>query len=228
MNLDAGYNMIGTQFVQVGGDAKALSEVATLDSEMSGFDDGGSFATEMKVWKNGNYTTYGWSGSSGTDVLGDPALDNKWLNDELEEDVEASLAAEDAVWIKAEKAGTVLISGEVPTNNTVTVPLSIGYNMVANPYPKTVSVSDFGVLSSNMEGFDDGGSFATEMKVWKNGNYTTYGWSGFSGTDILGDSSLDNKWLNDELEIETEAVVDFGHGVWIKAASAGSITFTAE
>ena len=225
--LDPGYNMIGMQFVEVGsGDAKALADAATLDSSMAGFDEDGFYATELMVWKNGNYTTFGWSGSSGTDVLGDDSLDNKWLDKDLEETAD-ELAAEDAVWIKAEKVGTVTVCGQVPSEDTVTVPLSAGYNMVANPYPKTVKVADFGVLSANMAGFDEDGFYATELMVWKNGNYTTYGWSGSSGTDVLGDPSLDNKWLDKDLE-ETNDTVDFGHGVWIKAASAGSITFSAE
>ena len=225
--LDPGYNMIGMQFVEVGsGDAKALADAATLDSSMAGFDDEGTYATELKVWKNGNYTTFGWSGTSGTDVLDDSTFDNKWLNGDLEETAD-ELAAEDAVWIKAEKAGTVTVCGQVPSESSVTVPLVAGYNMVANPYPKTVKVADFGVLSANLAGFDDEGTYATELKVWKNGNYTTFGWSGTSGSDVLGDPSLDNKWLNGDLE-ETDDTVDFGHGVWIKAASAGSITFSAE
>ena len=227
MNLDAGWNMIGTQFVQVGGGAKALSDAMILDSSMAGFDDEGTYANELKVWKDNNYTTYGWSGSSGTDVLEDSSLDNKWLNGDLEEVPEAELAAEDAVWIKAATAGTVLVNGEVPSEDTVTVPLSIGWNMVCNPYPGTKSVTTFGILSSDMAGFDEEGTFITEMKVWINGNYTTYGWSGSSGTDVLEDSSLDNKWLNGDLE-ETEGTVDYGHGVWIKAASTGSITFSAK
>ena len=228
VSLDAGYNMIGMQFVEVGSaDAKALSTAATLDSSMAGFDEDGNYATELKVWKNGNYTTYGWSGDSGTEYLEDETLDSKWLNLDYEEDPEASLDAPDAVWIKAATAGTVTVCGQVPAENSVTVPLAVGYNMVANPYPKTVKVADFGVLSANMAGFDEDGNYATELKVWKNGNYTTYGWSGTSGTEYLEDPSLDNKWLNLDYE-ETDDTVDFGHGVWIKAASAGSITFTAE
>ncbi|MBQ6247349.1 MAG: hypothetical protein IJK04_10820 [Kiritimatiellae bacterium] len=225
--LDPGYNMIGVQFVDVGtGEAKSLTTVAALDSTMDGFDEEGTFATQLKVWRNGDYTTYGWSGTSGTDVLDDSSLDNKWLNRDLEEDTTASLDAQDAVWIKAGSSGTILVSGQVPTNDVV-VPLAAGYNMVANPFPKTVKVSDFGMLSSNMEGFDEEGTFATQLKVWKDGDYTTYGWSGTSGTDVLDDPSLDNKWLNRDLE-ETNDTVDFGHGVWIKAGSSGTITFSAK
>ncbi len=229
INLDAGWNMIGVQFVEVGtGAAKALTDAMLLDASMSGFDEDGNYATVLKVWKNNNYTTYGWSGTSGTTVLEDSSYDNKWLNDQTEIDDTASLAAEDAVWIKAEKAGTVLVAGEVPTNTVVTIPLVVGWNMIANPFPKSVKVSTFGVLSANMEGFDEDGNYATVLKVWKNNNYTTFGWSGTSGTKILEDPSYDNKWLNDQTEIDDEATVDFGHGVWIKAASAGTITFTAE
>ena len=119
------------------------------------------------------------------------------------------------------------MSGEVPSEGTVTVPLSVGYNMVCNPYPRTVKASDFGVLSSDMAGFDEDGNYATKMMIWKDGNYTTLGWSGTSGTEYLEDSSLDNKWLNLDYE-ETEDTVDYGHGVWIKAGSSGSITFSAE
>ena len=226
MNLDAGYNMIGVQFTEVGtAAAKDLTTVGELASTMDGFDENGDFATEMMVWKNNNYTTYGWSGTSGTDVLEDESFDKKWLTRDLEEPEDQELKETDAVWIKAGSAGSITISGQVPTND-VTVALTVGYNMVANPFPMTVPVTSFGVLSADMAGFDENGDFATELMVWKNGDYTTYGWSGTSGTDVLEDDSFDNKWLNRDLE-ETDDVVDFGHGVWIKAGSAGSITFKA-
>ena len=63
------------------------------------------------------------------------------------------------------------------------------------------------------------------MKIWDGANYATYGWSGSSGTDVLDDPSLDNKWLNKDLE-EVDKDVDFGIGVWIIAEKAGNITFT--
>ena len=228
MALDKGYNMIGIQFTEVDANATAkdLMTAPQLASTMAGFDEDGHFATEMMVWENNDYTTYGWSGTSGTDVLEDDSFNNQWLNVDLEkvEDVEATPYT--AVWIKAGEAnGSVTVSGQVPTGD-VTVPLSAGYNMVANPFPMTVPVTTFGTLSAGMAGFDEDGHFATELMVWKDGDYTTYGWSGSSGTEVLEDASFDNKWLNVDLE-ETDDVVDFGHGVWIKAGSAGSITFKA-
>ena len=112
ISLDAGYNMIGIQFVQVGGDAKDLSTVAELDDTMAGFDEDGIYATQMMVWRNGNYLpTFGWSGSSGSDYLDDSSLDNKWLNLDYEE-TDDTVDFGHGVWIKAGSAGTITFSAQ--------------------------------------------------------------------------------------------------------------------
>ena len=217
--------MIGMQFVTVGDQsAQDLSTAAQLDSAMAGFDDEGTYASKLQTWDGTKYSTFGWSGSSGTDVLEDDTMNNKWLNVDLEE-TDDTLAKASAVWIIAEKAGTVTLSGEVPSDASVEVPLVAGFNMVANPYPAEVDVADFGVLDSSYAGFDDEGTYASKLQIWNGTKYTTFGWSGSSGTEVLEDSSLDNKWLNVDLEA-TDDVVSYGQGVWIIAEKAGSITFT--
>ena len=227
VNLQAGYNMIGVQFVDIGGAAKDLATVVTLDSTMAGCDDEGNFATTMMVFKNGGYLEdFGWMGTSGTDYFDGEIADNQWLNRDLE-DAGNTLNRGDAFWVKAGSAGTLTILGEVPSG-TITIPLSAGYNMVANPFPKSVKVSEFGTLSADMVGCDDEGNFATTMMVFKNGGYLEdFGWMGTSGTDYFDGEIADNKWLNRDLE-ETDDTVDVGNAVWIKAGSAGSITFTVE
>jgi hypothetical protein len=227
VNLDAGYNMIGVQFVDIGGTAKALATVATLDSSMAGCDDEGNYATKMLVFRNGDYLPdFGWSGTAGTEYFDGEVPDNEWLNLDLEE-TDDSLDRGDAFWVKAGSAGTITLVGQVPTG-TITIPLSAGYNMVANPYPKAVKVSEFGQLAASMAGCDDEGNFATKMLVFKNGDYLPdFGWSGTAGTDYFDGEVPDNKWVNLDLE-ETNDTVDAGHAVWIKAGSAGSITFTLD
>ena len=227
VNLVSGFNMVGVQFVQVGTTetAKDLSDAIQMDSTMTGFDEEGNFASFMKVWDGANYATYGWSGTSGTDVLDDSSFDNKWLNGDLEEVEGEVMDKSAAAWIIAEKAGTMTVSGQVPSAATVTVSLTSGFNMVANPYPANVAVSDFGVLDASFAGFDEEGNFASFMKVWDGQNYATYGWAGTSGTDVLDDASFDNKWLNGDLEL-VETPITYGHGVWLIAEKAGNITFT--
>ena len=217
--------MIGVQFAKVGGANLDLMTVGALDDGMTGYDDDGVYATEMRVWTGNGYTTYGWSGTSGTDVDDDPTLDNKWLdrdNEEIDDPAETGMG----FWIVAEKAGTMTISGEVPSEQSVTVQLSAGFNMVANPYPGKTPITTFGTLDSSYAGYDDDGVYATEMRVWTGNGYTTYGWSGTSGTEVDEDSTLDNKWLDRDNE-EVDGTIDFGTAVWIYAEKAGTITFSS-
>ena len=227
VNLVTGFNMVGVQFVQVGTQsALPLSSATQLDASMAGFNEDGEYATYIKIYESGKYETYGWSGSSGTEYLEDETLDNKWLNSDYEEPEGETMDKGAAAWIIAEKGGTMTVSGEVPSTETVEASIASGFNMVANPYPGTVKVADFGVLDSSFAGFDEDGNFANSLKVYADGKYTTFGWSGSSGTEFLEDPTLDNKWLNSDYE-ETDDTVDFGHGVWIIAEKAGKITFTS-
>ena len=226
VNLVTGFNMVGIQFVDVGTRAaKDLSSATQLDSSMSGFDEDGNYASKIQIWNGTKYSTFGWSGTSGTDYLEDSSLDNKWLNADYEE-TDDVMDKGSAAWIIAEKAGTMTVSGEVPSEDSVEIDLVAGFNMVANPYPGTVKVADFGVLDATFAGFDEDGNYASKIQVWNGTKYSTFGWSGTSGTDYLEDSSLDNKWLNADYE-ETDDTVDFGHGVWVIAEKAGKITFTS-
>ena len=104
--------MIGAQFLQVGGDALNLATVGALDSTMAGFDGDGNYDTELRVWNGRGYEYYGWSGTSGTDVLEDSTLDNKWLNGDLEEE-DTEIPVGHAVWIKTEAAGTITFTSPI-------------------------------------------------------------------------------------------------------------------
>ena len=216
--------MVGVQFVQVGGTALDLAEVGKLDANAAGFTEDGDFVSEMRVWNGVGYDYYGWSGSSGTDVLDNPDLDNKWVNLDLEiEDGETSDKAT-GFWIRTSDATAITISGEVPTGATTEVPIVAGFNMIANPYPADVVISDFGTLDNSFAGFTEDGDFITEMRVWNGVGYDYYGWSGTSGSDVLDNSALDNKWVNLDLEA-VSAKIPIGNAVWIKAEKNGTITF---
>ena len=217
--------MIGNQFRLVGGTAKDLVTVGELDSSMSGFDGEGTFKTTMRVWTGNGYTIYGWSGGSGTEYLEDATMDNKWLNEDLEL-VDDVADAGFGFWIEAGETGTITISGEVPSESSIETPLVAGFNLLANPYPGAVAIPNFGQLDSSFAGFDGEGTFATTMRVWTGNGYTIYGWSGTSGSEYLEDSTMDNKWLNEDLEL-VEETIPFGTAVWIEAPASGKITFSA-
>ena len=226
VNLNPGYNMVGVQFVDVGGSVKDLATAITLDSGFKGYDDGYDFFSRMQVWNGNGYDYYGWAGTSGTDVDEDPSLDYTWTDmaaEAIEDD--PGIPAFGGVWINAEKSGTALVSGEVLTSD-VTVNLVEGFNMVCNPFPCAVPVSTFGILDSSYKGYDDGYDFFTRMQVWNGNGYTFYGWAGTSGTDVDEDPSLDNTWTDMAAE-KTDAVIPAGAAVWIRAEKAGTIKFTS-
>jgi hypothetical protein len=66
----------------------------------------------MRIWTGSGYEFYGWAGTSGTDVDGDSSLDNTWTDMDAYA-VEGKIKAGEAVWIIAEKAGTMTFKAPV-------------------------------------------------------------------------------------------------------------------
>ena len=226
--------MIAPQFVNVGAAnlTRNISTIGALDDSMAGYDDEWIYATTMLVWDTArqSYTQYGWAGTSPETVDGMPELNNTWL-DQSTEETDDTIDVGQGFWIKAAEAGTMTISGEVPSGNNIpagglVVDLVAGFNMVANPYPMEVPVSTFGQLDSSMAGYDDEWIYATTMLVWDNArqSYTQYGWAGTSPETVDGMPELNNTWLDQSTE-ETDDTIAQGASVWIKAATAGTITF---
>ena len=232
IQLVAGYNMVGVQFTEVGGSVKPLSTFGAFDASVAGYDDDYKFSTKMLVWDttDSSYTTYGWSGTSGTDIDGEPEYDNEWLTlgaDHMSDSLTAPAGA--GVWINAAAASTYTISGEVPTNATTKIRLPAGFNIIANPYPGTVKVADFCDLDASVAGYDDDYKFSTKMLVWDttDSSYTTYGWSGTSGTDIDGEPEYDNEWLTLGADhAGADKTISFGTAVWLNLATPAEVTFT--
>lgn len=231
INLSEGFNLVGIQFQTVGATSdlsRKIATIATLDDSMSGYDDGYEYATQMQVWDPGtaSYTIYGWAGTSPGDIDGMDELNNQWLDFNTEE-TDETIQVMNGVWIKAEKAGTMTLSGQVLQADTPqTINLAEGFNIVANPYPVEVKIAEFGKLDATMSGYDDGYEYATQMQVWNpaTASYTIYGWAGTSPGEIDGMSALNNQWLDFNTE-ETTDTLPIGAAVWIKAEKAGTITF---
>ena len=242
INLVQGFNMSAPQFVFVGSDSltRDISTIGTLadanGGAMAGYDEDYIYATQMKVWDSTkqDYVNYGWAGTSPEEIDDMPELNNTWL-DQATEETDETIDVGQGFWIKAAKAGTMTISGEVPSGNNIpagglVVNLVAGFNIVANPYPMDVPVSTFGILANSnggpMAGYDEDYIYATQMKVWSQTkqDYINYGWAGTSPGEIDDMDELNNTWLDQATE-ETDDKIPAGAAVWIKAATAGTITF---
>ena len=239
INLQSGLNLVGSQFVKVGGDTAGMNGLADL-AGLGGYDDSEWLpTTELRTWTGMGYVTYGWSGNLRTDSptmaaemgVEDDSLDNVWLDEEygLSED---SLSIGTGFWIKAANAGSVTLVGEVPSDATVTVGISQGLNLLSYPWPKEASFAKISV--SGQAGYDDTEWLpTTELRVWTGAGYVTYGWTGSLLTDSpsmaaemgIDDSSLDNTWLDEDYGV-AEDTIPAGVGFWIKAGAAGSVVFS--
>ena len=228
VSLTPGYNLLGIQFSQVGGASLDLSDAVILDETYGGYDSNYDFKSTLRVWdpSTEKYITYGWAGTSGTTVDNDPSLDNTWTDLEAYAVEGEDLDVTQGIWIRAEKVGTALVAGEVSTDD-VEISLVPGFNLVANPYPMSVKVTNFGVLDETYGGYDSNYDFKSTLRKWDPATekYMTFGWAGTSGTAVDNDPSLDNTWTDLEA-YATDVTIAPGEGVWIRAEKAGKIKFT--
>ena len=222
LTLQAGYNLLGNNWNLVGGGDGLITEV--LDTkEVSGLDDEGLFTSQLQLWTGRGYTYYGWAGFVGDDPDSAP-YNYKWLDQSTLEPVDIDAPKGTAFWIKTDSSADVVFSGEVATEDTISAQVSSGYNLLANPFPETISIQQ--IQSTNLSGLDDEGQFTSQLQLWTGRGYTYYGWAGFVGDDP--DSAPYNyKWLDmSTLEPVTDVTLDIGKGFWIQTGSAADITFT--
>ena len=240
VSLEAGLNLIGSQFLLVGGQTPNINELTTSLDGQSGYDDSTySPTTELRVWTGNGYDTYGWTGDllkdspelAGEMGVTDDSIDNQWLDMDYAV-TEDPLANGQGFWIKAGSAGSVTLAGEVPSGDSITINLVAGLNLVAYPWPMNVDLAKIQV--TGQKGYDnDSYNPTTEIRVWAGNGYDTYGWTGSLLTDSpdlasemgVTDDSLDNKWLNMDYEVPDEPI-NLGTGFWIKAQNAGTVTFS--
>ena len=63
LSLSDGFNMIGSQFLNVGGTTKTINEffdTTTGNNTLPGLDENGAFQTTLRVWTGTGYAYYGW------------------------------------------------------------------------------------------------------------------------------------------------------------------------
>ena len=250
ITLKEGLNLLGAQFVPVGQQNKTLvlSDLTNMTDQPSY--ERGKSQTQLRFWNGGGYDTYGWSGAfsvenedDAQEMVDDGDLENitdldyKWLSGfDIADDIPA--ATTEGFWLYAKEAGTITISGEVPsTNAQITVQLAAGLNMVAVPWPVNCKLKNINV--PNQPSYERGKS-QTQLRFWNGGGYDTYGWSGaFSveneddAQEMVDDGDLENitdldyKWLSG-FEDASDEVVPLGQGFWIYAKEEGSVIFTFE
>jgi hypothetical protein len=151
---------------------------------------GASDYSTLFVWNSG-YVSYTYFGGDWYD--GGYSI----VNDTLK------IGQGDAVWLNGAEASDVIMSGEVPTADSVTNSVVAGFNLVANPYPVALKLG--AIPTTTLSDFD-------LLFVWDSG-YVSY-------TYYAGD------WYDGGYSIVNDTVsVPVGDGFWLSCAAGGDLIF---
>ena len=225
ITLSDNLTMVASQFKNVGAGAKDIQEFFS-DNSLPGFDmTAFAFQSTLQVWEGTGYTTYYWAADGDGDLLGDSSLNKKWLDENY------SVATENmnlgkAFWVETADTDVFVVeAGEVEDGATKVVPVSSGLTMLSNPFPVQTSIQSI-VPDATVPGFDMSTfAFQTTLQVWDGTGYNTYYWAADGDGDILGDATLNGKWL-DENYAAVSASIDIGKGFWFETTGAGNLTFS--
>jgi hypothetical protein len=127
------------------------------------------------------------------------------------------------VWIYTPDTGTITVSGEVSSNDTYTVDVVKGFNLISNPFPCAISIQE---MECDLPGLDDEGAFQTTVRLWTGNGYTTFGWLDADDGTINDMPEWNSSWCLYNFSDLAKATLKVGEALWINAPSAGTVTFT--
>ena len=223
VSLTEGFNLLGAQFVNVGGQIQDIQDFIASDTTLLGLDDDGMFQSELLVWNGQGYTTYGWLDADDGTNNEVPEWNNSWLLYDMSDLASVNMTPGMGCWIKSGADAVVSFKGEVPSATTVTQNLTAGFNLLSNPFPAALPIQ--AVQSDDLPGLDDDGMFQTELLVWNGQGYTTYGWLDADDGTNNEVPEWNNSWLLYDMSDLANVTIDMGKGFWIKPATAASVVF---
>ena len=209
VSVGAGYNIIGQQFLAVGGEAASVQTIVPGE----GFDVWGS--DTIQVWDNANdeYVDFIFFGEDAGGV--GPNGEAGW-GDADGVIMENSIPAGTGFWANSSDDADMLTFGEISADNTVEV--KAGYNLVCNPQPAAFDIQDL----DPGEGFDPWG--ADTIQVWDNTNDEYIDFI-FFGEDAGGVGPNGEAGWGDADGVMMEYTIPVGCGFWANASDDTTFTF---
>ena len=223
IDLISGFNLIGSQFLNVGSTIKDINEFIIDGSDLLGVDENWSYQTTMRVWTGSGYTYYGWFDADDGTNGEMPEWNNTWLQYDMSDVAVEDMDLSKGVWLVTSQPGTITVAGEVAPGDTYTINVNEGFNLIANPFPCEISVQN---ITTDLDGVDEEWSYQTTMRVWTGTGYTYYGW--FDADDGTNGEmpEWNNTWLQYDMSDVANATLKVGEAIWLVAPSAGTVTFT--
>ena len=180
ITLTPGLNMIGNQFLTVGG--------TTFQNINQMFKDSDDFVAGTGDDNADSILT--WDGSSYNKVYYLDDWDGNWYDsDDANDPATVTMAGGQGFWFKhiGTETITATLAGEVPTNATYVVELSPGLNFVANPYPMAIA--------------PNGGNFTLVGAIAGTGDDNADSiltWNGSSYDKVYYLDDWDNNWYDSD------------------------------
>ena len=109
LTLSAGYTIVGSQFLNVGGTTKDIQElVANGENTLPGIDEQTyEFHANLRVWDGVGYDTYGWSDADDGDSIDWSESNSKWLDQKQENIVNVTIGIGKGFWIYTDRDATI-------------------------------------------------------------------------------------------------------------------------
>jgi hypothetical protein len=161
----------------------------------------GTTLGEAFVGQNDQSVVFTWDGSVYTKYTYYAGF--AWYDNAFQDSDNVLIGEGDAVWLADSSGGAdAIMSGEVPSADSITNSLVVGFNMVANPYPVALQLGDIPTAS------------LTDQDViftWDGATYTKYTYyAGFA-------------WYDNAFTDSTTVEIAVGDGFWLDSAAGGSL-----
>ena len=237
INADQWY-MVGVQFADVAGteetvDLNTLLSTTCTPGEIGDGEDNTWGNAPMIQVLNAAGTGYAFyyyisDADDGTDAWDKTG----WANDQgyLVTSTDA-LALSKGFWFRSVTAGTLNCAGQVSTLSEFERTIPAGhFEIVANPYPTALGLSDFVTAGMSAGEIGDG-----EDNTWGNApmiqvlNAAGTGYAFYyyiSDADDGTDAWDKTGWADDQGHLTTGTQVPVGSAFWIKSATAGTFSFS--
>ena len=124
-------------------------------------------------------------------------------------------------------------AAEVYSANTIgytRVAVNSGLNLLGSQFVEVgtdaaAGINDIVIASADLPGMDlDSFEFQTFLMTWTGAGYTSYYLIGAGQGELLGDASLDGKWVDGSYQL-VDVTIPAGSGFWVQTTGAGTVTF---
>ena len=221
-------DIVAVQFKAVGG---ADNFVDIQDITVEGYGEKGTDWIKIYDPSTSRYTTAYYWGEEADGGVYDPddedyenPLGAGW-GDVDQFAVETTLDAGQGIWTQSETGGKLVVSGEVVTDNTVTVPVN-KMTLVGNPLPMAVPLQNITV-----EGYGEKGTDWIKIYNPATSRYVTayyWGEEADGGVYDPADEDYENPlgagW-GDVDQFAIDATILVGQGFWTQTESGGKLVF---